>query len=142
MAVALSGTCVLGPDIVVDPTSFLVELAPGETDTRTMTIENTGQVDLDWSIAVTPRDSMAQALQAAAFAVVGGMVPEGEVEVDGEILPAFSSDQILLIQTRLPDYLDLVEGFRQINSLPVIGVGGYSNNILFVQLLTNKLELE
>ena len=137
ITVPLRGSAVMGPEIAVDPKSFLVELAPGGSDTRTLTIENLGGTDLDWSIAVTLRDTMALALRAAAAEVVADLVPEDVVEIDGGTLPAYSSEQIALIGARLPVYQDLVEDFRLSNALPVIGVGGYYGLALLPHLLAN-----
>jgi hypothetical protein len=64
------------PDITVDPATLWVALDPGETLTRTLTVGNVGDADLNWSLVdVTSAGWLGEMLTG------GTLAPSGEMDV-------------------------------------------------------------
>jgi subtilisin family serine protease len=64
------------PDITVDPSILEVTLDPGDTATRTLTVGNVGEADLNWSLLeVTSADWLSESLTG------GTIPPAGETGV-------------------------------------------------------------
>ena len=94
IAVALSGTGLIPPDIAVDPSALHVDLFTGESTTRTLTVSNTGGSNLDYEItpAFAPTQSSGatrdlEALLAdlnANFAAVTSVIPNRFDFFEGE----------------------------------------------------------
>src|SRR5690606_5278886 len=77
------------PEINVTPTSLSAELLPASTITHTLTIANSGEANLDWSVFTAPFDcgNPGSLLWAAADLFAGTTLPGG---VD-EVVVTFSS---------------------------------------------------
>lgn len=65
-----------GPVIGVSPLSVSLALHPGETATRTVTIENTGAADLNWTLAEDPAVDWLSESSAG-----GTILPAGQAQV-------------------------------------------------------------
>ncbi|MFH2051548.1 MAG: choice-of-anchor D domain-containing protein [bacterium] len=138
VTVDLLGRGVLGPEILVAPASFTVDLFPGESATDLLEISNLGQADLVWNIGVAVRDTMAAALRSAASAAIAGIEPGIVPNPDGEPVPTLSEAQTLLLQQRLEPYNDLVAQYHAAGDLPLVGVGGASSFSLIFDLLADS----
>ncbi len=137
LTVDLLGESVLGPEILVAPLSFTIDLLPGESATDVLEISNLGQADLVWNVGVAVRDTMAAALRSAAAAAIAGIEPGIVPNPDGEPVPTLSEAQILLLQQRLEPYDDLVARYHAAGDLPLVGVGGLMSYSLIIDLLND-----
>jgi hypothetical protein len=64
---------VLAPELTVNPSALGVALSSGGTATRTLTLSNTGEADLNWSLAENPeRGWLSESTTGGTIAPLGG----------------------------------------------------------------------
>ncbi len=135
--VELIGEGLVAPDILVNPTQLFADLLTGEVETQTLTITNTGGNDLAWDIYPARRDSVAALLRAAAAEVVDGIAPSGLQEGDGISYAVLSDPEKTLLADRMNAYRQAVDDLVTDDTVPRVGVGGYSGYDLYWHLLNN-----
>ena len=134
-----AGTTLGIPIVATAPASLSASLITGDQDDQIVTVSNVGAGTLDFTVSTVKTDSVALAMQAAASAVVEGIMPSGTAGSDGETFPVLTADEISLLRSRLTSY-DQVGANNPASTLPVIGVGGnYSADLMYFVLNNPQL---
>ena len=105
VAIALRGTGLVAPAVVVDPAAVAADLLSGETAVRTVAVRNTGGSDLTFTLRLLP---VPPAGAAAGTPAGGGeatppstAAPPGYAALDSAVAMVAGAD-VLLIQDLLP----------------------------------------